>query len=89
MGDLFLNKTLICFFIKTLTEESAFRYLNYFGYDFSLQQIKIILPYLKNNLDKLENKYKKYLIDNLPSNVSSYSKFQLIKLFDQYIKKEG
>ena len=79
-----MNKTILSLFIKALNVESSYRYLNYFGYDFTKQEIEIVLPYLKSNVDKLDKGNKEYLLSNLPP-VSLNCKQQLSKLFDQFI----
>jgi hypothetical protein len=85
---IFLNKNVIIFFIKTVNIESANNYLNMIGFNFSKDQIRLILPVLKNNIDKIYEEDINGILQNLPKNVTNYSKNQLIKLFNLYIKKE-
>lgn len=85
MGDFFMNKNILSLFIKTLNIDSSFRYLNYFGYNFTRQEIEILLPYLKENVDKLDKNNKNDFFTNIPP-VSPYCKNQLSKLFDQFIE---
>ena len=83
-----MNKNVIIFFIKTVNIESANTYLNMIGFNFSKDQIRLILPVLKNNIDKIYEEDINGILRNLPKNVTNYSKNQLIKLFNLYIKKE-
>lgn len=84
MGDFLMNKNILSLFIKTLNVDSSFRYLNYFGYNFTRQEIELLLPYLKENVDKLDKNNKIDFFTNIPP-VSTYCKNQLSKLFDQFI----
>ena len=81
----FVNKTLLTLFIKALNVNSSYFYLNKLGYDFSYEEIEILLPYLKNNVEYLEKDKKHYLLSKIPKNISPYCKKQVSDLFDQYI----
>ena len=81
---IFLNKTLLTIFIKNLNVESYLKYLNYLGFQFNRNEVEVILPYLKNNIEFLDKEHKLYLLKNLPP-VSSYCKYQLSLLFDRFI----
>ena len=83
-----MNKTILSLFIKALNVDSSFFYLNKLGYDFTYQEIEILLPYLKNNIDLLDKNKKDYLLNKIPTTISPYCKKQVSKLFDKYIKKE-
>ena len=61
---IFLNKNILILFIKSLNVNNSMFYLKYLGYEFSRDEIEIILPYLKSNTDKLDKNNKNYLMDN-------------------------
>ena len=80
-----MNKTILSIFIKALNVNSSYHYLNKLGYNFSYEEIELLLPYLKKNIDLLEKDKKCYLINNIPYEISPYCKLQLSKLFDQFV----
>ena len=82
---IFLNKAILIIFIKSLNIDSAYKYLNYFGYKISKEDAIVVLPYLKSNLHLLDKNNKDILLENLPKSVSYNSKEELIRLFDKYV----
>ena len=80
-----MNKNLLITIIKLTNVNAANSYLNKIGYNFSYEEINLLLPYLKLNTHLLEKDKKDLLISNIPYPISSYCKYQLIKLFDQFI----
>lgn len=86
---IFLNKNIIIAIIKNINAESAYKYIKYLDYDISLEQVYLILPTLKSNINLLYDNDIDSLLKKLPNKVTKSSKDQLIKLFKKYIKKEG
>ena len=86
---IFLNKNILIILIKNISVESSYKYINYLGFDISKDQIELVLPILKNNITYLYNNDIDSLLNKLPKNVTKSTKEQLVKLFNQYIKKEG
>ena len=84
-----MNKNILIILIKNISVESSYKYINYLGFDISKDQIELVLPILKNNITYLYNNNIDSILDKLPKNVTKSTKEQLVKLFNQYIKKEG
>ena len=84
-----MNKNILIILIKNISVESSYKYINYLGFDISKDQIELVLPILKNNITYLYNNDIDSLLNKLPKNVTKSTKEQLVKLFNQYIKKEG
>ena len=83
---IFLNKNILIALIKITNVCSAFSYLNKIGYNFTLEEINLLLPYLRRNLDLLDKDKKDILLDNIPFQITPFCKFQLNKLFIEFIK---
>lgn len=83
---IFLNKNILIALIKITNVSSAYSYLNKIGYNFTLEEINLLLPYLRRNLDLLDKDKKDILLDNIPFQITPFCKFQLNKLFIEFIK---
>lgn len=83
---IFLNKNILITLIKITNVSSAYSYLNKIGYNFTLEEINLLLPYIRRNLDLLDKDKKDILLDNIPYQVTPYCKYQLNKLFNEFIK---
>lgn len=86
---IFLNKNIIIAIIKNINADAAYKYIKYLDYDIPKDQIELILPILKNNINLLYNNEIENILSRFPHKVTKSTKDQLVSLFNKHLKKES